>query len=71
MPFILWEAVGSPVVLSGLHRSDGEGRLASEEGKPELTTAPWSSDHGDGNSGKLPLQSVEDGVLREGRAAGR
>ena len=27
--------------------------------------------HGDGNSGKLPLQSVEDGVLREGRAAGR
>ena len=38
MPFILWKAVGSPVVLSALHWCD-RARLASEEGKPELAAA--------------------------------
>jgi len=38
---------------------------ASEEGRPVLTTAPWSQDHGDGNTGRLPLRSAVEGVLRE------
>jgi len=42
-------------------------RPAYGEGKPELTTAPWSPDHGDGNSGRLPLQTAVDGESREVR----
>jgi len=30
-------------------------RPASREGKLVLTTAPWSPDHGDGNTRRLPL----------------
>lgn len=40
-------------------------RPASKEGRPVLTTAPWSQDHGGGNTGRLPLRSAVEGVLRE------
>jgi hypothetical protein len=40
-------------------------RPASEEGKPELTTAPWSQDHGDGNSGRLPFRTAVEVVPQE------
>ena len=40
-------------------------RPASEEGKPELTTAPRSNDHGDENSGRLPLRTAVEGVPQE------
>ena len=37
----------------------------SAEGKPVLTDAPWSIDHGGENTGRLPLRSIVDGVSRE------
>jgi hypothetical protein len=37
----------------------------SAEGKPVLTDAPWSTDHGGENTGRFPLRSIVDGVSRE------
>ena len=38
---------------------------ASREGKPVLTTAPWSSDYGDGNTGRLQPWSAVKGAPRK------
>lgn len=53
------------MVRSELRRERWGHRPASREGKPVLTTAPWSSDHGDGNTGRLPLWSAVEGAPRE------
>jgi hypothetical protein len=37
----------------------------SAEGKPVLTDAPWSIDHGGENTRRFPLRSIVDGVSRE------
>ena len=37
----------------------------SAEGKPVLTDAPWSIDHGGENTGRFPLPSIVDGVSRK------
>ena len=42
-------------------------RPASGEGKLVLTTAPWSQDHGDGNTRRFPLRSAVEGVSQEVR----
>ena len=48
------------------HRRERRGpRPGSRKGKPVLTIAPWSSDHGDGNTGRLQLWSAVEGAPRE------
>ncbi len=68
MPFrgsLYFPLHGCRVVRNELRRKRWGPRPASREGKPVLTTAPWSSDHGDGNTGRLPLWNAVEGVPRE------
>lgn len=53
------------VVQNELRRERRGPRPEPREGKPVLTTAPWSSDHGDGNTGRLQLWSAVKGAPRE------
>ncbi len=59
-------AVGAEAYFAGAAGS----RPASEGGKPVLTNAPWSSDHGGGNTGRVPLRTAVEGWPREARERG-